>query len=285
MKRTLFYALILASSMFITQPLVANGSTLTVSVTAGVIDACFPTVAAAEAAAIAATSVVVFSCIGDVDLSATTTGNCPATITVTATDACGSSGSVNYTTRIGNTPPNVVCFSPSIGLSELNGTVILQPSSVFNAAASSDNCSGGLTVVSIVPPSVNCSQVRQIVPVTVTVEDACGNRGTGISMVNVGIVISPTIPGFEEQNVGAANGDAVYEKCGGSPDRITLTARGSSTPTTDVQRFVYQEMCGNEHFQKCSIRKPFYDYFLIQLVVEANEICRSQPIDEFPNKL
>ncbi|MCB0525729.1 MAG: hypothetical protein H6576_01865 [Lewinellaceae bacterium] len=59
---------------------------------------CFPTVNAAEAAAIAATTITDnCSDIEDITITASTVGTCPATVTVTATDECGNTESVTYT--------------------------------------------------------------------------------------------------------------------------------------------------------------------------------------------
>src|SRR5207244_2492690 len=74
------------------------------SLTKGSIAACYPTAAAAEAAAIAATGAS-DNCGGSVSKTASTTGTCSATVTVTGTDSCGNSSTVSYSTRIDNTPP------------------------------------------------------------------------------------------------------------------------------------------------------------------------------------
>src|SRR5439155_9113549 len=68
------------------------------------IAACYPSVAAAEAAAIGATRATDNWTCSPV-LTASTVGDCSATVTVTATDQCGNSGSVSYSTRIDNTKP------------------------------------------------------------------------------------------------------------------------------------------------------------------------------------
>jgi hypothetical protein len=70
-----------------------NGPTMTVSNIA----TCYATVAAAQAAAIAGTTIV-DNCdaYGNLTITATTVGTCPATVTVTATDSCGNSNSVAY---------------------------------------------------------------------------------------------------------------------------------------------------------------------------------------------
>jgi len=58
---------------------------------------CYPSIAAAQAAAIAGTTIT-DNCdpYGNLMITATTSGVCPATVTVTATDQCGNSRSVAY---------------------------------------------------------------------------------------------------------------------------------------------------------------------------------------------
>ncbi|MFN0176338.1 MAG: PKD-like domain-containing protein [Saprospiraceae bacterium] len=58
---------------------------------------CYPSLAAAQAAAIAGTTIT-DNCdpYGNLTITATTMGTCPATVTVTATDQCGNSRSVSY---------------------------------------------------------------------------------------------------------------------------------------------------------------------------------------------
>src|SRR2546423_9546918 len=68
------------------------------------IAACYPTVAAAEAAAIAATSAT-DNCTASPALTASTEGNCSATVTGRATDECGNFAYVTYSTRIDGENP------------------------------------------------------------------------------------------------------------------------------------------------------------------------------------
>lgn len=73
----------------------------------GVIAPFYQTVAQAEAAALAATTVTGGS--GAITKTASTVGTCSAVTTVTATDAAGNHGSVSYNVRIDNTPPSITC--------------------------------------------------------------------------------------------------------------------------------------------------------------------------------
>ncbi|MBK8705736.1 MAG: T9SS type A sorting domain-containing protein [Saprospiraceae bacterium] len=211
------------------------------TVTAGTIAACYPTVAAAEAAAIAATTAT-DGCSGVVK-TASTMGTCSAVITVTGADGCNNSASVTYNTRIDNTPPMVVCKNATV-IIQSQGGYTLQAGDVFNATASSDNCPGALTVTNISPATVNCSQINQTIPVTVTVKDVCGNTATCIGQVTV--QQGTGLPaGWTATNIGAAaQGTSSSDPCDEMAD-FTLQANGYTTNTTDVQHAVYQNLCGD----------------------------------------
>jgi hypothetical protein len=121
------------------------------TVTAGSISPCYPTQAAAEAAAIALTTAS-DNCDPSPIKTAVTSGDpCSATIKVTATDACGNSAFVTYNTRID-------------GLAPVIGTITateVQPDVV--GAVNVKNCAGstvqGTVNISVVA-SDNCSIVN-----------------------------------------------------------------------------------------------------------------------------
>ncbi len=212
------------------------------TVTAGTIAACYPTVAAAEAAALAATTAT-DNCPGAVTKTALTTGTCSAVITVTGADGCGNSASVTYNTRIDNTPPTAVCKNATVYIQNPGGYV-LQVDDVYNAGASSDNCPGPLTVTNITPSMVTCNQVGQTIPVTVTVQDGCGNSATCTAQVTV--QKGTGLPaGWSAANIGTtAQGSSTSDPCNPNPTFI-LQANGYTTNTSDVQHSVYQNLCGN----------------------------------------
>ncbi len=208
--------------------------------TAGAIAACYPSVAAAEAAALAATTAT-DNCPGMLTETASTAGTCSAVVTVTTTDAAGNPASVMYNTRIDNTPPTLVCRTATVVLNNAGGYT-LTAADVFNIGASSDNCPGALTVTNISPTSVNCNQVGQTVPVVVTVQDGCGNTATCTAQITV--QEGTALPaGWSNANVGAANGTAGYKVCSGQ--QFTVTASGFSTLNADVMHVAYQQLCGN----------------------------------------
>src|SRR5205085_3093972 len=77
------------------------------TVIVGTIAACYPTVAAAETAAMAATSAT-DNCTGTIIETASTVGTCSATVTVTETEERRVGSSTTYSTRIDNTTPTVI---------------------------------------------------------------------------------------------------------------------------------------------------------------------------------
>ena len=79
------------------------------TVTAGSIASCYPSAAAAEAAARAATSAT-DNCTPTDQLvfQTSTTGTCAAVVTVTVRDAAGNQAAVSYNTRIDASPPTLV---------------------------------------------------------------------------------------------------------------------------------------------------------------------------------
>jgi len=212
------------------------------TVTAGSIAACYPTVAAAQAAALAATSAT-DNCPGVLTETATTTGTCSAVITVTTTDANSNPTSVTYNTRIDNTPPTLVCRTATVFLGG-NGSYTLTQADVFNAASSSDNCPGALTVTNISPATVNCGQLNQTIPVTVTVQDGCGNVATCTAQITV--QAGTALPaGWNTGNTGSGSGSAGYNPCAPGGQFTVASTGFTPTLTGEAVQEAYQNICGN----------------------------------------
>jgi HYR domain/Secretion system C-terminal sorting domain len=133
------------------------------TVTLGTIASCYPTVAAAEAAALAATSAT-DNCPGALVETASTVGTCSAVITITTTDGCGNSTSVSYNTRIDNTSPTVTVGT----IASCYPTVAAAEAAALAATSATDNCPGAL--VETVATAGTCSAV-----ITITTTDGCGN--------------------------------------------------------------------------------------------------------------
>ncbi|MFM9947178.1 MAG: choice-of-anchor Q domain-containing protein [Saprospiraceae bacterium] len=169
------------------------------------------------------------------------TGN--MTVTLTVTDINGLTNSCTFTvTKVDETPPTVVCKNTTVFLTAA-GNYTLLAADVFNAAASSDNCSGVLTVTNILPAAVSCNQVNQTIPVTVTVQDAAGNSATCTAQITV--QEGSALPeNWSSNNVGNANGSAGYKPCT-SNGQFTVTATGFSTSSEDVLHLTSRQLCGN----------------------------------------
>ncbi len=136
------------------------------SVTAGSIGGCYTTVAAAEADALAATTVS-DGCDPNPSVAVSTSLiDCDATITVTATDACGNSASVQYATKIDADPPTVTagmidaCY-PDEASAE---------AAALAATTASDTCTN---VTLSASTSGTCTA-----EITVTATDECGNSAS-----------------------------------------------------------------------------------------------------------
>ncbi len=159
------------------------------------------------------------------------------TVTLTVTDVNGNETECTFTvTKVDETPPTPVCKNTTVFIGN-TGTYALQAADVFNAAASSDNCSGVLTVTNISPAMVSCAQLNQTIPVTVTVQDGSGNTATCVAQINVqeGIAL-PT--GWNNDNVGNANGTAGHKACSLNGS-FTVAATGFSTSSSDVLHFAH----------------------------------------------
>ena len=149
-------------------------------VTAGSIASCYPSVSAAEAAAILATTVV-DACGATV--SAATVGTCSAVVTVTATDSGGNSASVMYNTTIDGTPPTITCPPNQTVASGVPIAVVIPAPTV------ADNCPGTVTFTNSFNGTSNASDTYPVGTTTVvwTATDACGNTATCNQTITVGL--------------------------------------------------------------------------------------------------
>src|SRR6185503_14006089 len=120
-----------------TQTITVHDDTLP-TVTAGTIASCYPTLALAEAAAIAATTTS-DNC-STVSKTASTVGECSATITVRGTDVCGNFAEVTYSTRIDNTAPVLSGQPAATATVQCLSDVPTAPTVTAN-----DNCDGSVT--------------------------------------------------------------------------------------------------------------------------------------------
>jgi hypothetical protein len=149
------------------------------TVTVGTIASCYPTVAAAQAAALAATSAT-DNCPGALTEVASTVGTCSAVVTVTTTDGCGNATAVTYNTRIDNTPPVITC--PAV-------ITVCGPASVpvvdINSVTVSDNCPGAITVIHVGDVSTPNPTAPYIITRTYRATDGCGNAAECAQLITV----------------------------------------------------------------------------------------------------
>jgi hypothetical protein len=143
-------------------------------------------VAAAEAAAIAATTAT-DNCTTSPTKTASTVGDCSATVTVTATDECGNSDSVTYTTRVDITAPIVTITGPvSASVYPINTTVYFTNSFSDNCGVQSTQWRfDGITQAAIAISGMSGTSTTSykfttagVYMITNSVTDGCGNTVT-----------------------------------------------------------------------------------------------------------
>ncbi len=228
-------------------------------VTVGTIGSCFPTVAAAEAAALAATSAT-DNCPGALTEVASTVGTCSAVITVTTTDGCGNSTSITYNTRIDNTPPTLTCPVP-VTVSCVGDIPVVDITTVSNV---SDNCPGIIAVThqGDVISGQTCAN-RYTITRTYRATDGCGNFTECTQIITVDDQTPPTIScpaDITVCGVGAvptpntALVSGVSDNCAGV---VTITHQGdvanspsATAPYTITRTYRATDVCGN--FTECT---------------------------------
>lgn len=190
------------------------------TVTAGSISACYSTLAAAEAAAIAATTAT-DNCSGVITKTASTVGSCSAVITVTAKDVCNNAASVTYNTRIDGTAPTLQGLPASPITVNCNDP--LPP--VANVTAT-DNCGPVTPAFSTASIPGNCPQNKTITR-TWTATDACGNSTVFTQTINV---VDVTPPVFIQSPLPAN----ITVSCDAIPNAPTLTGTDNCDPGIPV---------------------------------------------------
>ncbi len=161
----------------------------------------------------------------------------PLTVTLTATDSCGNTSTCTFTVnKVDVTPPTVTCLPDTV---TFNGepSISLDP---MDLVIATDNC--GIASITLSPSVILCSQLGQVVPVTVTVTDINGNVSTCTSDITVDGL--PCGWSHTPGSVGC-NSTAAYN---------TMTSVWTATATdcfygpsftTDVKAFVERPLCGN----------------------------------------
>ncbi|WP_379709922.1 T9SS type A sorting domain-containing protein [Ferruginibacter yonginensis] len=180
------------------------------TVTTGTIGSCYPTVAAAQAAALAATSAT-DNCPGVLTETASTIGTCSAVVTVRTTDAAGNFTDVTYNTRIDNTAPIINCPAAITVCGQAN-----IPAPNIALVSATDNCPGAV-IITHQGDVVNGFSLTAPYTVTRTYRatDGCGNFADCTQTITV----NPTA---------TVNAVANQVVCNNTP----TTAIAFSSPTT-----------------------------------------------------
>ncbi len=187
----------------VTPPVVISGSIAT----------CYPTVALAEAAALAATSATDNCSL--VTETVSTSGTCNAIVIVSETDGCNNLNTVAYNTIIDNAPPSIpVCAVPRTIEGCNTGAITSPPFSlvtvsssetVFEGDPNNGNTSDDCGIASVTYKDIATGSCPIVVTRTWTISDLCGNMSTCNQTINVNDTTSPIItfcPGNSTINCG-----------------------------------------------------------------------------------
>ena len=180
----------------------------------------------------------------DVIEDVTTDGDCSGSYTRVRTwqitDACGNVGSENFVQTISvsdNTAPVVDVEDGEIVITDPEGYTLTNNDVIVDAY---DAC--GSVTIELSPAILTCAQLNAIVPITVTVTDACGNQTQEVANITVKEDTGIKAP-WSNSNIGnTANGSATQPVCSGN---LTIKSKGFSMPQSDVGHFVYVDLCGN----------------------------------------
>lgn len=159
----------------------------------GVINSCYPSVAAAQAAAIAATGREDnCTAANDLIVGASTDGTCTALVTVTVTDAAGNSNSVTYNTKIDATKPVLSAYPANVTVS------CVAPAA--DPVTATDNCDGNLGVVQMTEVSntrgndpSKASYYNYVVVRKWSIQDGCGNTEEHTQEIIVQDITAPDV--------------------------------------------------------------------------------------------
>jgi hypothetical protein len=182
--------------------------------TAGAIAACYPSVAAANSAALAAVTNPIDNCdpAPTKTIQTSATESCSTLIVVRVSDACGNFTDYSYNTRVDGTSPIV---TPPQDIT-VNAEAGICAASVAFSAAAIDNCDGATGVRFWIGTGNNRIEIfspyqfsQGTTTVTVESSDSCGN--TGIAGFNVTVSNSTNI--FVDLQLGGAGFPASLTRC------------------------------------------------------------------------
>ncbi len=136
--------------------------------------------------------------------------------TYSLTDACGQNVTCIQSLPVLDTIlPTVVCKPYTNSLSGVQTTVVVSPVDVFNASASSDNCSGVVTPISVTPDTFCFAGTY---PVLLTATDGNGNNNTcGTTVTIIDNRPTPTVVYVDDGYTNLTTCTAVAFPYPGSP--------------------------------------------------------------------
>ncbi|MBK9255456.1 MAG: HYR domain-containing protein [Saprospiraceae bacterium] len=244
-------------------------------VTPGTIASCYPDLASAEAAAIAATIVVnQGGCdYPDILKVANTVGTCSAVITVTVTNECGDEQIFVYNTRIDDTDPVFTCLTAQTKSTDVGQCTYTIQGTELDALAI-DNCSGAISysyVLSGVTMGMGVTTLDGIVlnkgvtTVTWTATDNCGNESSCQFNVTINDNEAPVItycpPAVmvsnpDDRDPYATGMATASDNCSGvvvsfTEDRTGLSTIDCRATGPIVRTFIATDLAGNVNLVPC----------------------------------
>ncbi|MCY7328293.1 MAG: T9SS type A sorting domain-containing protein, partial [Saprospiraceae bacterium] len=206
------------------------------TVVTGTIAACYPSVAAAEAAALLATTET-DNCPGPLTEVAATVGTCAATITVTVRDGCGNTGIATYTTRIDGTPPIIICPA------NISVSCVSQAPVNTATVTATDNC-GPVTPV-FVSDVLSNQRCPNGVTITRTYQttDACGNVAQCAQIITVNDQTPPLLTCPANVTVSCTS-----QVPAANPASLTTSDNcGGAATTTFIGEVISNQVCANQY--------------------------------------
>lgn len=163
-------------------------------------------------------------------------------VTLTVDDGEYTSSCLAAVTVADEIKPIAVCKHPTITFNGEN-SLGLSMSQIWDEAASGDNC-GEVFYIDQSITEITCDQLGNIIPVTVTIEDAYGN--TGFCTAYVDVTGLPCGWKVDPNGIGCNPGEEDYDP---SSESFTLSAEGCYDPSyyrvNDAQGFIQTELCSD----------------------------------------
>lgn len=220
-------------------------------VTKGAIGTCYLTVAAAEAAALAATSAT-DNCTPPELLvkTASTVGTCEAKVTVKVTDLCGNEASVEYNVKIDGDAPVFSGLPGATAAYKCIGDLPTPPE-----VTALDNCDGPVIPLYNEQQSNPGSSCDNVIKRTWTVVDSCGNVAQFTQTITVDddeAPVLPTLPAGGDLGCNPVlptcnNSLTATDNCGNVPVICTPgPIEGTGCAKSQTFKYSATDACGNE---------------------------------------